>query len=321
MFRRFLRELWPLMTTVRIGTRGSQLALWQAGWVKAQLETIHKNLTVELVIIKTKGDKILDVPLSKVGGKGLFVKEIEDALLQARIDVAVHSMKDMPGDIPEGLAIGPIPHREDPRDVLITREATGLSDLKTGARVGTSSLRRAAQIKHIRPDLKIVSLRGNLDTRLRKLDTEALDAIVLAAAGLRRLGMEKAITEYLDFSVMLPAVAQGALCIEIRGDDKDVAGLVGCLNHQETRTIICGERAFLNRLEGGCQVPIAAYGQIKGGRFTLTGLVAGLDGSPLYRESLSGPAHASEATGFALAETLLAMGAGHILETLKAEEP
>jgi hydroxymethylbilane synthase len=320
MFRRFLCELRSLMATVRIGTRGSQLALWQANWVKAQLEKIHVNLTVELIIIKTKGDKILDVPLARVGGKGLFVKEIEDALLEARIDVAVHSMKDMPGDIPEGLVIGPIPHREDPRDVLIAREATGLPDLRTGARVGTSSLRRAAQIKHVRPDIEIVPLRGNLDTRLKKLGTEGIDAVVLAAAGLRRLGLEGRITQYLEPSVMLPAVAQGALCIEIRNDDKAISDLLGPLNHPETCTAICGERAFLNRLEGGCQVPIAAYGQIEAGRFTLTGLVAGLDGTPLYRKSLSGAASTPEKTGVALAETLLAMGAGPILETLNAKE-
>lgn len=320
MFRWFLCGLWSLMATVRIGTRGSQLALWQANWVKAQLEKIHPDLTLELVIIKTRGDKILDVPLAKVGGKGLFVKEIEDALLAARIDVAVHSMKDMPGDIPQGLTIGPVPQREDPRDVLIAREATGLPDLRIGARVGTSSLRRAAQIKHIRPDIQIVPLRGNLTTRVQKMDTQGIDAVVLAAAGLRRLGLQERITQYLDSSVMLPAAAQGALCIEIRSDDRAIADLVAPLNHPETRAIISGERAFLNRLEGGCQVPIAAYGQIEGERFTLTGLVAGLDGTPLYRESLSGKASAPEKTGIALAETLLAAGAGHILETLNAEK-
>ncbi|GBC63117.1 hydroxymethylbilane synthase [Desulfonema ishimotonii] len=303
---------------ITIGTRGSQLALWQANWVKSALEEKFSDLSVELLIIKTKGDKILDVPLAKVGGKGLFVKEIEEALLDGRIDLAVHSMKDMPADIPEGLCIGAIPERENPRDALVSRHNLPLAELPRGARVGTSSLRRSAQLKSVRPDIEIVSLRGNLGTRLKKLETEDLDAIILAAAGLRRMGFEDRITECLDETVMLPAVGQGALCIESRENDPEIGPLMAALNHGETRTVVLGERAFLNRLEGGCQVPIACHGELSAdGGFALTGLVASLDGMTVIRERLSGPAAECERIGVALAEQLLAQGAEEILESLK----
>ena len=302
-----------------IGTRGSQLALWQANWVRSALGKRFPDATVELEVIKTKGDKILDVALAKVGGKGLFVKEIEEALLSGRIDVAVHSMKDMPADIPEGLCIGAVPERENPLDVLITRTGGGLSALPQGARVGTSSLRRGAQLRHRRPDLRICTLRGNLDTRLRKLETENLDAIVLAAAGVRRMGLAERVSEYLAADVMLPAVGQGALCIEVRREDDRIAPLAAALDHSATRTVVAGERAFLKRLEGGCQVPIAAHGTLDGGQLTLAGLVAGVDGKPLIRQSHSGPAAAPETIGIELAERLLSLGAREILETLKLE--
>ena len=305
--------------TITVGTRGSKLALWQANWVKTAIEGIHPELTVELAIIKTKGDKILDVPLAKVGGKGLFVKEIEEALLDRRIDLAVHSMKDMPADIPAGLSIGAIPPREEPRDVLITREDLPLDQLKNGARIGTSSLRRAAQLLHVRPDLSIVPLRGNLDTRLRKLETEPLDAIVLAAAGVRRLGLADRITQVLDELVMLPAVGQGALCLEIREKDPVIAPVVAALDDLPTRQVVMGERAFLNRLEGGCQVPIAGHGHIDENGYTLTGLVCDVDGSHQIKQSRTGPESRSEQIGLELAEALLDMGAGEILERLNAD--
>ncbi len=233
-----LRRLRPLMagSTITIGTRGSQLALWQANWVKDAIRSQHPDLAVELAIIKTKGDKILDVPLAKVGGKGLFVKEIEEALLVGRIDLAVHSMKDMPAEIPAGLCIGAIPEREEPRDVLITRSGLRLDRLKQGARVGTSSLRRPAQLLYVRPDITIVPLRGNLDTRLKKLESECMDAIVLAAAGVRRLGLEDRITQILDEAIMLPAVGQGALCIEIREGDPRVAPMVAHMDDLASRS-------------------------------------------------------------------------------------
>jgi len=315
-----LHELWSLMEkTLKLGTRGSKLALWQANWVKSSLEVKHPLLSIELEIIKTTGDKILDVPLAKVGGKGLFVKEIEEALLYGRIDLAVHSMKDMPGDIPKGLCIGAIPQREIPQDVLISRNKKRLSELGHGARIGTSSLRRMAQLLHARPDLVVLPLRGNLDTRLKKLETENLDAIVLAAAGVKRLGLENRITEYLDENIMLPAVGQGALCIEIRQHDPEVEAIVKTLEHHQTRTIIMGERAFLNRLEGGCQVPIAAHGKIEKNIFTICGLVATIDGRTLIKETLSGPQDSPEIIGVKLAERLVSMGADTIMENLKAD--
>ena len=302
-----------------IGTRGSRLALWQANWVKDALIRNHPGMAVDLVIIKTKGDKILDVPLAKVGGKGLFVKEIEEAMLDGRIDLAVHSMKDMPAEIPSGLCIGAIPQREEPRDVLVSREDLPLDRLKKGARIGTSSLRRAAQLLHLRPDLAIVPLRGNLDTRLKKLETESLDAIVLAAAGIRRMGLADRVTQVLNEAVMLPAVGQGALCIETRQRDPRIADVVGALDDPDTRQVVLGERAFLNRLEGGCQVPIAGHGSIGSQGYTLTGLVCDVDGSHQIKRTLTGPAARSEQIGLELADALLAEGAGEILERLNTD--
>lgn len=305
--------------TIKIGTRGSKLALWQANWVKSALNAGNTSIAVELVPIKTKGDKILDVPLAKVGGKGLFVKEIEDALLNGRIDLAVHSMKDMPSEIPDGLCVGAIPEREIPQDVLISKKGLLLHDLIPGASIGTSSLRRSAQLLHARPDLVILPLRGNLDTRLKKLETENLDAIILAAAGVKRLGLENRITEYLDENVMLPAVGQGALCIEIRQNDPEIEPIIAALNHQQSWTVVMGERAFLNRLEGGCQVPIAAHGKIEKNTFTLCGLVASVDGTTIIKETLSGPEDSSESIGLKLADRLLSMGAKTIMENLNPD--
>jgi len=303
---------------ITIGTRGSQLALWQANWVKDAILSRHPDQTVALKIIKTKGDIILDVPLAKVGGKGLFVKEIETALLDGSIDLAVHSMKDMPADFPKGLCIGAIPEREKPQDVLVTRFGHPLDQLKQGARIGTSSLRRSAQLLHLRPDIRIVPLRGNLDTRIKKLESESLDAIVLAAAGMLRMGLADRITQVLDESVMLPAVGQGALCIEIREDDPRITPLIAELDHMPTRQVVVGERAFLNRLEGGCQVPIGGHGRLDDTGYTLTGLVCDVDGSHMIKMTQAGTVAQSEQVGLELAESLLARGAGEILERLNA---
>ena len=302
--------------TVRIGTRGSQLALWQANWVKAALERSDPSLSVELTVIRTRGDKIVDVPLAKVGGKGLFVKEIEDAILQRRVDLAVHSMKDMPAEIPEGLCIGAVPERVDPRDVLVSRKNLPLAQLPERARVGTSSLRRAAQLRLARSDLDILPLRGNLDTRLKKLTSENLDAVVLAAAGIRRMGFQDRVTEYLNEEVMLPAVGQGALCIETRTEDPFIGPLVAALDDAATHTVVAGERAFLQRLEGGCQVPIAGHGSVDNSGFSLTGLVADVEGTRVVRHRLRGPAETSERIGRQLAETLLSRGADEILSAV-----
>ncbi len=308
--------------SLRIGTRRSQLALWQANWVKSELLKRYPSLSIQLVTIKTKGDKILDVPLAKVGGKGLFVKEIEEALLDNRVDLAVHSMKDMPADLPPGLCIGPVPQRANPADVLIAKDNVPLARLPAGARIGTSSLRRAAQLRCARPEIDIVPLRGNLDTRLRKLvdPAEALDAIILAAAGVLRLGLENRITEYLDSRIMLPAAGQGALCIEVRQSDRAVAEIVDILNHPPTALAVAGERSFLHRLEGSCQVPIAAYAEIEGNRIQLDGLVADVDGRKVIRERHDGPADSAETIGRELADQLLAKGADKILEELAADE-
>jgi hydroxymethylbilane synthase len=305
-----------MATPVVIGTRGSKLALWQAEWVRSAIRQRFPGVAVELSVIKTQGDKILDVPLAKVGGKGLFVKEIEDALLQGRADVAVHSMKDMPSEIPAGLVIGAVPERETPTDVLLSRNGLPLRELPAGSVIGTSSLRRAAQLRHLRPDLEVVPLRGNVETRIRKLDTDPLAAVVLAAAGIKRLGLEHRVTEHLDDERMLPAVGQGALCIEVREQDPRVGPMVAALDHPATRTVVSGERAFLKRLQGGCQVPIAGHGRLDGAFFTLTGLVADVDGGTVIKHRLSGPASSAERIGIELAEILLSRGADEILKNL-----
>lgn len=305
------------MTSITIGTRGSKLALWQANWIKTAVTDLHPSLSVEIEIIKTKGDKILDAPLAKIGGKGLFVKEIEDALLTGRIDLAVHSMKDMPSILPGGLKIAAVPERETPGDVLISSRGLLLDEMASGARIGTGSLRRSSQLRHRIPGIDIVSLRGNLDTRLRKLESENLDGVILAAAGVKRLGLANRITEYLDETVMLPAVGQGALCVETRSDDSDLESIVRALDHPDTHTAILGERAFLYRLEGGCQVPMAARGKITNGVYTLCGLVADVEGTTMIRDTLDGPLEKAESIGIDLAELLLSKGAGEILERFR----
>ncbi len=308
-----------------IGTRGSQLALWQANHVAERLRAAYPGVEVRLETIKTTGDKILDVPLAQVGGKALFVKEIEEALLGGSVDLAVHSMKDVPTDLAAGLTIAAVTEREDPLDVLISRTGARLHDLPSGARVGTSSLRRQAQLLHHRPDLTIVGLRGNLDTRIRKLDTQGLDAIVLAAAGVKRLGWMDRITEFLSPEICLPAIGQGALGIESRepraegregGPEARVAEMVRLLDHSETHAAVLAERAFLRRLGGGCQVPFAAHAEIAEGHILLRGLVAMPDGRRLLRGERRGGQDEGEAVGTALAEDLLAGGAAEILQSI-----
>jgi len=305
---------------LRIGTRGSRLALAQSEWVKEQIQLRHPDLRVSLVKIKTKGDKILDSPLSKIGGKGLFVKEIEAALLRGEVDLAVHSMKDVPADLPEGLDISIFPEREDPRDVLVSPNCRTLSDLPEGASVGTGSLRRAAQILHLRPDLRIVSIRGNVETRLKKLREQNLGALVLAAAGLRRLGLKENIMEYLDPEKILPAIGQGALGLELRREDTRVREQVEFLNHRETELCVRTERAFLKTLGGGCQVPIAGYARYENGKIELSGMVAELDGSGIIRDRLDGNGSDPEKIGITLAKRLLASGAERILAELIPDE-
>jgi len=299
-----------------IGTRGSKLALWQAEWVHARLRELEPELAVSVKRIKTTGDKILDTPLATIGGKGLFVKEIEEALLRGEIDLAVHSMKDVPTHLPAELEILAIPEREDPRDVLITLNRVSLERLMPGSRIGTSSLRRQAQLRHYRPDLSIHVLRGNLDTRLRKLEAGEYDGIILAAAGIKRLGWSDRVTEYLSPDVCLPAIGQGALALEGRADDGFVREVVARLDHHPTRMAVTAERALLERLEGGCQVPIAAHAAITNGTVTLSALIAGVDGRRLVRDLLHGPMGDAHRLGVQLAERLLAHGGDEILKEI-----
>ncbi len=307
------------MDRIYIGTRGSKLALWQAEWVRRELQNIYPEIEIILVKIKTTGDNILDVPLAKIGGKGLFVKEIEEAILKHKVDMAVHSMKDVPTELPEGLHLAAICEREDPRDALIAKiqdsrfKIQNFQDLPSGAVIGTSSLRRSCQLKHVRPDFKIVQLRGNLDTRIRKLDEGQFDAIVAAVAGLKRLGMTHRITEILQPDISLPAIGQGAIGIECRIDDKAINSMVGFLNHQETSISLKAERAFLKRLGGGCQVPIAAFCRIECGKVIMDGLVGSITGEKIIKGHIEGRPEDVEALGIKLAEDLLERGAEEIL--------
>lgn len=298
-----------------IGSRGSQLALWQARWIQARLQSL--GVESRLQIIHTTGDKITDVALSKVGTKGLFTKEIEEALLDGSIDLAVHSLKDMPTDLPAGLILAAIPEREDPRDAIVGGQ---LASFGRGARVGTSSLRRAAQLRVMRPDLEISDIRGNLDTRLRKLDEGKYDAIVLASAGLRRLGWENRITELLDPKVMCPAVGQGALAVETRDDSGEAREICRRLEHTETRIAVTAERAVLAALGGGCQVPIGAYATLHESTVQIRAIVVSPDGAQVIRKESSGPAADAATLGRALGDELLAEGGAKILEAVYGAE-
>ncbi|ABV85701.1 hydroxymethylbilane synthase [Shewanella pealeana] len=303
---------------IRIATRKSPLAMWQAEFVKAELEKIHEGLTVELLPMSTKGDIILDTPLAKVGGKGLFVKELEVAMLEGLADIAVHSMKDVPVDFPEGLGLEVICEREDPRDAFVSNTYKTIEDLPQGAVVGTSSLRRQCQIRAARPDLVIKDLRGNVGTRLAKLDAGNYDAIILAAAGLKRLKLEERIASFISAEQSLPANGQGAVGIECRTDDARVKALLAPLEHAETRMRVTAERAMNTRLEGGCQVPIGAYAEIDGDTLSLRGLVGNPDGSQIITASSSGSTADAEKLGVALAEELLSKGAKTILDAVYA---
>jgi len=298
---------------IKIGTRGSKLALTQAEWVKDRLIQKNPYLNVSLIKIKTTGDKIQDAPLAKIGGKGLFVKEIEEALLDRKIDIAVHSVKDVPTELPNGLQLSVITKREDPRDVLISRNGLTLEDLPPGSTIGTSSLRRQVQLINLRKDFNVVPLRGNLDTRLKKLVSGDLNAIIVALAGVKRLGLENMITEIIPIELIIPAIGQGALGIEIRIGDEEIEKEIQFLNDEESFISISAERAFLKRLGGGCQVPIAAFGRIEGDSLRLDAMIGSTDGRIILKKHLKGNPKRAESLGIELAEKFLEEGAKEIL--------
>lgn len=305
-------------TVLKIATRQSPLALWQANFVKDRLEDLYPDLTIELVTMVTKGDVLLDTPLAKIGGKGLFVKELENALLEKRADIAVHSMKDVPMQFPEGLGLSVICKREDPRDAFVSNRYASFDDLPKGAVVGTSSLRRQCQLKQLRPDLDIRSLRGNVGTRLSKLDNGEYDAIILAAAGLIRLGMKERITSFIETTMSLPAAGQGAVGIECRTDDTSVQALLAPLANQETTACVLAERAMNAHLQGGCQVPIGGYAVLENNQLYLRALVGELDGSAIIRAEGKSAVENAEELGVQIAEQLLAQGADRILANVYA---
>ena len=299
-----------------IGTRGSKLALWQANHIAACLRKEYPGVEIELKNMVTTGDRILDVPLAKIGGKGLFTKELEVAMLNGEIDLAVHSLKDMPTELPAGLVLAAVTDRVDPGDALISPVYKTLADLPVNARVGTSSLRRKAQLLHARPDLTVVDLRGNLDTRLKKLTSEKLDAILLAVAGLRRLGWDEHITQILPQDICLPAVGQGALAIEARASDTETLSMLAFLNHESTRRATLAERAFLAEVEGGCQIPIGVYGQIENDRLVLNAVIMSPDGKEVVRDTAGGSPDSAAELGRTLAVRMLASGGREILAKL-----
>ncbi len=305
-------------TTVRIATRKSPLALWQAEFVRAELLKRNPALEIELVKMTTQGDKILDTPLAKVGGKGLFVKELEQGMLRGDADLAVHSMKDVPVELPDGLHLSSICEREDPRDAFVSNRYKSLDDLPQNARVGTSSLRRQLQIRAHRPDLEILDLRGNVNSRLKKLDDGQFDCIILAAAGLKRLGFDQRITSFIEPEFSLPAIGQGAVGIECRRDDPRINGLLAPLNHAVTRVCVEAERAMNHRLQGGCQVPIGGYAVLEGDTVWLRGLVGSPDGSRVVRAEARAPQARAIELGIEVANALLAQGADAILKDVYA---
>ncbi len=306
------------MKKIRIGTRKSPLALWQAYFVRDRLQAAHPGIEVEIVKMSTEGDRILDTPLAKVGGKGLFVKELENGLLNGDVDIAVHSMKDVTVDLPDGLHIPVICEREDPTDAFVSNAFSDLDDLPPGARVGTSSLRRQCQLSAAYPDFEIISLRGNVNTRLKKLDDGEYDAIILASAGLKRLGFDERIRAQIPSNVSLPAVGQGAVGVECRVDDAETNAAIAPLDHAETHTRVVAERALNAKLEGGCQVPIAAHAEIAGDTLYLRALVGRVDGSEIIRAETSGAPDQAQQLGEAVADSLLAQGAGDILKEVYA---
>ena len=305
------------MTSIRIATRQSKLALWQAEHVAAQLRAAHQGLQVELIKITTQGDRILDRSLAEIGGKGLFIKELEVALAERRADIAVHSMKDVPSDLPAGMTLAAMLPRADARDAFVSARFADLQSLPRGARLGTSSLRRQSQLKQLRDDIDIVPLRGNVDTRLRKLDAGEFDAIILAGAGLIRLGLGARITQFLPIEHSLPAVGQGIIGIECRDDDAHSIDCVRALHDEAAQYCIAAERAYAQRLEGSCQSPIAGYAQLSDGVLRVQGLIASLDGRQVFRDSMSGPARDAANLGRALAERMLFAGADKLLQELR----
>ncbi len=306
------------LRTIKIGSRGSPLALWQANWIKDQLQSQHPEIPVEIIVIKTSGDKIQDVPLAKIGGKGLFVKEIEEALLDKSIDFAVHSMKDMPIKFPFSLCIASVTKRENPFDALISKDNIKLEDLPKGAKIGTGSLRRVSQLLHYRPDLTLIPLRGNVETRIQKLETEGLDGIILAAAGLNRLGWGDRISEIISPEILLPAMGQGAVGIETRKHDVDNQILLADMDDEDTHLALDAEREIVTRLEGGCNVPIGAFATIEGYEMTLRGLVASLDGKTVYKKELKGNKSNAMSLGRELGNALLEMGGDKIMQEINS---
>ena len=304
---------------VIVGSRDSVLAMWQTKFVVEQLMAVTDQYEFEIVSLKTKGDKILDVSLAKIGDKGLFTKELEVGLLQGEIDFAVHSMKDMPTMLPEGLQISSLLKRHNPADVLISEKYDSFAALPQGAKVGTSSLRRKAQLLHARPDLDIHDVRGNLQTRMRKMREENFDGIILAAAGVERLDWHDQITEELSYDICLPAVSQGVIGVETRTDDPEIIALVQLVNDVQTASCVAAERALLKSLEGGCQIPIGAYAQLEGDTVVLQGLVGSLDGKTIIRDEISGPVAQSEQLGRQLAQRLSEQGGQAILEEIRME--
>jgi len=303
--------------TIRIATRKSPLALWQAEHVAALLRQAHPGLAVELVPMVTEGDRILDRALAEVGGKGLFIKELEVAMFEGRADLAVHSMKDVPAELPDGMVLAAVLERADPRDAFVSNRFAALDALPLGAKVGTSSLRRQCQLRHARPDLEILQLRGNVDTRLRKLDEGHYDAIILAAAGLKRLGLDQRIASLVPAESSLPAVGQGVIGIECRGADASTCRLVGALEHATTRTCLEAERAFAARLEGSCQSPVAGFAELESGRLRVRGLVGAPDGTQVFADEVGGSPDAAAELGDRLAARLLEAGAGPLLAALR----
>lgn len=301
-----------------IGSRGSDLALWQTNFVKAQLENRFPKIKFEVRVISTTGDRLVDVALSKIGDKGLFTRQIEAELFSGEIDLAVHSLKDLQTDQPQGLMIGAVCERELPNDAFISSKFASIDELPAGARVATGSLRRKSQLLNLRPDLEIVEMRGNVPTRLRKFEEAGLDAMILAYAGLHRLGLDPQVRQVIPFKVMLPAVGQGAMAVEVRNDNADVQEIVSKIDHPPTRLCTTAERAFLRTLEGGCQVPIGAIAQLENGRIGLEGMVGSLDGKTIFREGIDGDSEDAEQVGLRLAERLIEKGARELLEETRA---
>ncbi|MCX5852567.1 MAG: hydroxymethylbilane synthase [Deltaproteobacteria bacterium] len=301
---------------VKIGTRGSDLALAQARLVAAHLEKRHHGLAAEIVPIRTKGDRMQNVSLVTIGGKGVFVKELEEALLSGDVDCAVHSMKDVPVELPEGLDIGAVPEREDPRDVLVSRGNRKIEELPKGARIGTGSLRRTTQLKNLLPDIEVVPIRGNLDTRIKKIETEGLDGIIVAAAGMKRMGWAGRISQFIPVEVMVPAAGQGVIGVEVRADDGRIRELVSFLNHPVTVTELSAERAFLKHLGGGCQVPIACLARVTRDSLVVKGLVGTINGAYIVADEVKGPAEKWEELGKSLAEIILSRGGKAILDSV-----